>query len=232
MSIIAEFEVPATDFELGQILAVEELSTIELESLVPVGTGTVPLFWIHNSTRESFVKSIQGHGSVNSANAIDEFEDRTLFTLDWDANQDSLFSAIETTGGQLLSAIGTADRWKFELRFSDHQSLSGFRERCDEMGIAIKPTQVYNPTSPEAGPWYGLTEPQREALVLAVGWGYYDIPRGCTTKELADELGISDQAVTERLRRAIGSLVTNTVMTGHEEKDSPRRVHEGERSPR
>ncbi|WP_249361517.1 helix-turn-helix domain-containing protein [Haloterrigena sp. H1] len=33
--------------------------------------------------------------------------------------------------------------------------------------------------------------------------GYYDIPRGCTTAELADELGISDQAVTERLRRAI-----------------------------
>lgn len=41
--------------------------------------------------------------------------------------------------------------------------------------------------------------------------GYYDIPRGCTTKELADELGISDQAVTERLRRAIGSLVRHTL---------------------
>jgi len=51
-----------------------------------------------------------------------------------------------------------------------------------------------------------LSEPQREALTLAVRRGYYDIPRGCTTAELADELGISDQAVTERLRRAIGTF--------------------------
>ena len=43
--------------------------------------------------------------------------------------------------------------------------------------------------------------------------GYYDIPRGCTTEELADELRISDQAVTERLRRAIGAFARHTLLT-------------------
>jgi predicted DNA binding protein len=47
--------------------------------------------------------------------------------------------------------------------------------------------------------------------VLTVLKGYYDIPRGCTTNELADDLGISDHAVTERLRRAIVMLVTYTL---------------------
>ncbi|RLM81550.1 helix-turn-helix domain-containing protein, partial [Halobellus sp. Atlit-38R] len=61
--------------------------------------------------------------------------------------------------------------------------------------------------------WYGLSEPQREALTLAVQMGYYDIPRGCTTQELASELGISDQAVTERLRRAIGAFVRRALLT-------------------
>ena len=72
---------------------------------------------------------------------------------------------------------------------------------------------MYNPTDPEAGPWYGLSEPQREALMLAVRMGYYDIPRGCTTEDLANELGISDQAVTERLRRAIGTFGRHTLLT-------------------
>ncbi|GAB3704987.1 helix-turn-helix domain-containing protein [Halorubrum pallidum] len=48
--------------------------------------------------------------------------------------------------------------------------------------------------------------------------GYYEIPRGCTTKELADELEISDQAVTERLRRAIVALVTYTLPIGEEDQ--------------
>jgi len=36
---------------------------------------------------------------------------------------------------------------------------------------------------------------------------------GPVTVELAETLGISDQAVTERLRRAIVRLVTNTILT-------------------
>jgi predicted DNA binding protein len=62
------------------------------------------------------------------------------------------------------------------------------------------------------GAWYGLTPRQRRTLELAVRRGYYDIPRRCTTIELADELGISDQAVTERLRRGIVTFVTNALL--------------------
>jgi predicted DNA binding protein len=56
-----------------------------------------------------------------------------------------------------------------------------------------------------------VTGPQREALVLAVERGYYDIPRRCSTAELAAVLGVSDQAVSERLRRGIATLVERTL---------------------
>jgi predicted DNA binding protein len=212
MSVIAEFQVPSGVFELGQILDVEGVSSIELESLVPIGEATVPLFWIHNSTRDSFVESVQQHPAVNNTSAVDSFEDRTLFTLDWDAKQDHLFRGMEKYDGQLLSAIGRPDTWQFELRFPDHGALSEFTEHCQNESVTLEATRVYNPTKPDAGPWYGLSEPQREAITLAVESGYYDIPRGCTTQELADKLGISDQAVTERLRRAIVALVTHTLV--------------------
>jgi len=214
VTVIAEFRVASDDFELGRILTVEEPSAIELDSLVPTGGATVPLFWVHNSTRESFVDAVQDHPAVNETAVVDVFEDRTLFTLDWDANRDRLFRGIDEHDGQLLSAVGHPAAWDFELRFPSHEVLSEFTTHCEDAGIPLAMTRVYNPTEPDAGPWYGLTEPQRKAIRLAVKRGYYDIPRACSTQELADELGISDQAVTERLRRAIVALVEHTLSAG------------------
>lgn len=212
MSAIAELRVPSAGFELGRILTIDGLSSIELESLVPIGEATVPLFWVYNSTRDSFVETVQRHPAVNDASEVDVFEDRTLFTLDWDANQDHVFRGINENEGQILSARGTPDAWEFELRFPTHAALSDFKTHCENAQVALEVVRVYNPTEPDAGPWYGLTDPQREAITLAVQKGYYEIPKGCTTEELADELGISDQAVTERLRRAIVALVSHTLV--------------------
>jgi len=50
--------------------------------------------------------------------------------------------------------------------------------------------------------------------------GYYSIPRQTSTQELADEFGISDQAVTERLRRAIETLTENTLIAMEEDPDT------------
>lgn len=54
--------------------------------------------------------------------------------------------------------------------------------------------------------------PPYTALASAVRGGYYDIPRRMSTQDLADEFGISDQAVTERFRRGIASLVAHTLL--------------------
>jgi Predicted DNA binding protein len=213
MSVIVEFQVPSADFRLGEILRVEGVSSIELESLVPVGQATVPLFWVYDTTDESFVASVEEHPDVNKTATIDTLDDRALFKLDWDANQDRIFAGIDEYDGQLLSALGTPDVWEFELRFQAHADLSEFTNHCESGGISVDIVRVYRPTAPDSGPWYGLTNCQREALALAVRSGYYSIPRGCTTKDIAADLDISDQAVTERLRRAIASLATNTLIT-------------------
>lgn len=47
----------------------------------------------------------------------------------------------------------------------------------------------------------GLTTRQRETLRLAADRCYFEIPRRATLADLADELGVSDQAISERLRR-------------------------------
>lgn len=52
-----------------------------------------------------------------------------------------------------------------------------------------------------------LTPRQREAFTLARREGYYDYPRETTTRELADEMGVSKATFTEHLRRAEGRLL-------------------------
>jgi hypothetical protein len=61
---------------------------------------------------------------------------------------------------------------------------------------------------------YGLTDSQHRVLELASRRGYFEIPRDVTLKELADEVGVSHQALSEQLRRGIGALVEDTICIG------------------
>jgi predicted DNA binding protein len=56
-----------------------------------------------------------------------------------------------------------------------------------------------------------LTTRQFDALRLAYIEGYFEVPRQSSLEELADELDISPQAVSERLRRAQFRLLENAL---------------------
>jgi predicted DNA binding protein len=220
MSVIVELEIPADAFELGRILLVDPDVRVELESMVPIGEKAVPLFWVYDHSLDTFEKTVRNHPSIERLTVVDSHEDRTLYALDWDIEGDLLFGGFQELDAHLTSASGGTTAWQFELRFPGHGALSDFREYCDDAHIPLEVLRVYNPTKPDLGPWFGVTESQREALVLAVEEGYYSLPRGISTAELASELGISDQAVTERLRRGIETLVSNALVTADTEEES------------
>jgi predicted DNA binding protein len=219
MSVIVELEISADEFELGRILQIGTGVRVEMETVVPAADRAVPLFWVYRADAESFEEGVRDHESVSTITAIDIFEDRALYAMDWAVGEDRFFQAIVKNGGSILNATGFTREWDFEVRFSSHDQLGSFRTDLDDAHVTFEVLRVYNPTKPDAGPWYGLTPSQREAITLAVDAGYYDIPRTCTTVELADKLGISDQAVTERLRRAIVNLVSNTLVAVEEAED-------------
>lgn len=57
----------------------------------------------------------------------------------------------------------------------------------------------------------GLTDIQHDTLVTAIRAGYYDVPRSLLMGELTDELGVSQQALSNRLRRRHRTLVENAL---------------------
>ncbi|MFC7133943.1 MULTISPECIES: helix-turn-helix domain-containing protein [Salinibaculum] len=212
MAVIAHIRIPAESFELGRILELESGTTIELETMVPLGEKAVPFFSVTEEVHESFEQRVQNHPSVDDIVEVSRHDNERLYSLDWNIARDVFFQGVMEGQGQLLSAKGTPAEWEFELRFPTHEALSEFQKYCSNAHISLEVGRVYNPVRPGTGAWYGLTPAQRETLVLAVEGGYYSIPREISTQDLADALDISDQAVTERLRRAIHTLVENTLI--------------------
>lgn len=216
MSVIVELSLPSSAFELGRILDIESGSAVRLETMVPIGSRAVPLFRLRGDVREAFEEQVRTHPSVADIHEVSTSGDETLYALDWDTITDPFFEGVLSHEGYLLKATGTVQEWSFEIRFPSHDALDRFRTHCDAADIRPEVEQMFNPTNPDAGQ-YGLTPPQRETMCYAVENGYYDIPRGISTKDIADHFDVSDQAITERLRRAIDTLVTNTLL--HPDED-------------
>jgi predicted DNA binding protein len=59
---------------------------------------------------------------------------------------------------------------------------------------------------------FGLTAAQREALTLAFESGYYEVPADVTLDSLSEMLGITSQALSERLNRGTKQLIGSTVI--------------------
>lgn len=213
MSVIVELQVSAQDFEFGRVFSGMDVSvTIELESLVPIPGTSLPFVWISGENHDSLGDPLVSHPTICEVEKIESLSDRTLYALDWSVEYDHLFRQLREQSVQILGAGSTTGVWRFTLRFWTHQALSQFQDCCEDAQIDLDVSKVYNMPEARQGQDWGLTQPQREALTLAVREGYYDLPRGCNTADLGEWLDISDQAVTERLRRAIATLTRNTLM--------------------
>ncbi|WP_425492942.1 helix-turn-helix domain-containing protein [Natrinema amylolyticum] len=77
-------------------------------------------------------------------------------------------------------------------------------------------TSDQSPTDTQAAP---LTDGQATLLAAALEHGYFEVPRGITLNDLADDLDCSHQALSGRMRRALGNLV-DTALAGGPEPDT------------
>jgi predicted DNA binding protein len=213
MSVIVELTLPSEAFELGQILRVEGPTQVFLETMVPLGGRPTPFVRVRKEVRESFEESVRDHPDVDDIESVTSQGAETLYRLVWDPPDETLFGTLQDVDAALLEATGGAERWEIEARFPSHEALSAFQEHYTDEDVPLTVDRIYNPVDPDGDARYGLTSPQREALILAVREGYYSVPRKVSTKGLAGEFGISDQAVTERLRRGITTLVESTLLT-------------------
>lgn len=212
MSVIVDITVPAEDFALGRSLQpTEEGARCELERMVPTTDQIVPYFWVYDTDAEALEATLSADESVLEVKLLDQHDDQALFRIAWPADVNGLVQTLNQHEAVILEAVGTTKRWEFQLRFPDSVDTSAFRADCKQAGVRLDLQRLYHPDDPQTDR-SALTPTQRETLLSALEAGYFSIPRRITTEELADQMGISDQALNERLRRGHANVLTSLLV--------------------
>lgn len=212
MSIEASFVATEGEFPLAEVFSKFPAGQIELDRIVPTNDMIVPYFWLRDVTPSEIDISGISHPGIDDLRVVDDVDGEVLVRIDWDFEYVSVLTGILETDVELASAIGRRDKWTFEIRGNDQQDVSDFQTYCHEKDIPIELVQLHTLSPMHSGQEYDLTKAQREALTLAYARGYYDSPRKATQETVADELGITRQAVASRLQRGTRRLIASTLI--------------------
>jgi len=212
MTITARVQVSHPD--IGLTPTVQELANPSLRVVSNAGTDPENdmYFFLVGNDREPFERALEGDHTVADANRLSAFEGKHLYRITYAPDAVLISPKATEVGGITLDSQSTADGWLLHFQFPGRDALYQVWEFCKDAGVSFDIVelreQVDDPV--EADP-YGLTEPQREALLVAHGRGYFEEPREASLEELADALGISPTAVGGRLRRGMEKLIGATL---------------------
>lgn len=214
MSVILEFSIPGDEFSLGRVLSGPPDMHLELERIVPTREMVMPFVWATGDDFVAFEERVRDNPHVKELFALDKVGDSGLYRIEWTAIHDQdIIDGISKTDGTVLEASGNTT-WTFRLRFPDHDHLSQFYNYCTDHGISIHIERMYTSREEGHGGYqFGLSQEQLEAIVLALRRGYFATPKEVTLDELATELGISRQALSNRIRRANETVLQTVLLT-------------------
>jgi predicted DNA binding protein len=211
MGVIATLGVASDDTVLGQLADSTPTSEIEVEPTIPVGDEVASLVWMYAGDQSEVQRSIDAGSIAEVTDIVESHDDHTLYRLNWH-ERDELVQALRCSDAVLLEASGNADRWRFRIQFADSADLSRFQQECSEKDLDVVPTRIVNgDKSAECADH--LSQEQREVIRLGLQDGYFEVPRQCNLQTIADQLDISDQAASARLRRGLNHLLTGQIPT-------------------
>ncbi len=214
MATIAEFDVSPEEFALSVTRERVPDAEFEVERVVAHDQDRLmPFVWISADDLEAVESALDDDDSVADHEVIADLDDERLYRMEWIEDALVITHILTEEEGTVLTASGRGDRWHFRVLFPDHAALSATHDFARGEGLAFDVTKVYKLDDDREGR-FGLSEEQYTALVEATEQGYFDVPRAASLEDLASEMGISHQSLSERLRRAQRSLNENTILIG------------------
>lgn len=218
MSVVVDFSVPPDDFALGSALPSGEDVDIAIEAVVPTSGDRVPYVWVSGGDLDAFERGTRDSTAVLDLTLLERLDEDALYRIEWSPDANGLLTGLADHGAAVLEATRLR-RWRFRVRFHEHDLLRDFHGFCRENDVEVSVTRVAVLETPTgAGPRFDLTPEQREALLLAVRGGYFEVPRRSDLSAIADELGISRQATSKRIRRGVDRVLRGALL-GHGRRD-------------
>ena len=120
---------------------------------------------------------------------------------------------LEALDGSVMTATRSTSGWHCRVAFPSQDAVSQFIDIIESAEIEFEVNRRYELREFGEHNDYGLSGLQRETLLAALDTGHFDIPRQSTKADLSDKLDISDNAVSQRMRRGMKTLLKNTLKT-------------------
>ncbi|RDI71918.1 helix-turn-helix domain-containing protein [Halopelagius longus] len=220
MSTIASVELAAEEFALGRSLAEVPRAEFEVVRVVAHdGDSLVPYVRVTADSFEEFDDALDADPSVAEATLLDDFGDERLYRMEWVEDVLALTHVLVYAKGAVLEMYGTDEQWRVRLLLPDREALSDTAAYCRERDLTFEILNIHELSGSVSRGEFGLSQAQYEVLLTAAEQGYFDVPRDVTMADLADTLDVSQQAISERLRRGHANLVDNTIRVGEESFD-------------
>jgi hypothetical protein len=214
MATIVFASLPATRFALSHTLDALPGVAFECERIIESDNGALmPLVWVRGVSEAALAAALAQDETVEDATLVASFDDELLYRIAWVDELGVILRMLTNAEATILSAVGRGDEWRLRLMFPDRDSLTTTHEFCRAHGLDFHIESIRDMDGHPAGR-HGLTDEQYDALVHAVRHGYYDVPKRVSLCDLADGLGISHQALSERLRRGVATLVSDALLVG------------------
>lgn len=220
MSVITEFTTPAETFALQRTFETVPDVTIEIERLATHSREWVmPFLWATGDDLDAVEQALDADPSIDELQAIDLANSIGQFKVEWSEEFQELIDDIIDQHGIMQEAEAADGTWFLKLKFADRDAISEFQTHFRERAHNFELQRLYNGAAPK-GREYDLTTEQHEVLVTAFEKGYFAVPRDAQIADLAAELDISTNAVSQRIRRATDNLTRNTLTVSPPENRS------------
>jgi hypothetical protein len=212
MSVIADIRAQSPDLAFTE--ALDRVADVRLEVVNELGTdegGHYLFFWASGADVDTFQAGMAEDPTVASVRRYTEVDGRVLYRVELsDDTGVILYDGWVAVGADYIDARYEDGWWRARMRFPDRDALSQFEEWCMEREVTFELDSLYT-DRPGGEVGSILTEAQQEVLGVALAAGYFEVPREATMGDVAARLDVSEQAVSERLRRGHRRLIAEHV---------------------
>lgn len=214
MGLIADFRLVSEDLALVDVAAAVPEATLRIEAMRANPSGP-PTFVVSvaGADRDAVERAFAAATSVTDHSLVVEDEAARRYRCRPTGGPPEGLETIVENESVSDEITVTPSGWAERRWFADREEFDAFREFCRRNDAAVKLDRLLDADRATGGvdadaPPDPMTGPQREALVTAHEMGYFEVPRGATLADVADELGVAPPSLSERLRRAQSHLVS------------------------
>lgn len=208
MSIISEFKFQSPGFVLSDTF--QKISDIRLDFVQELALEPerpYVWFWAYGCDMAAFEEAMAEDETVADFTAYTRTDTHTLYRIHLsEATEIVNYPMWVEVGAELIDGGYEEGWWYSTARLPDREALNQVEEWFERHEVRFELSGIYT-TDSRNRTASQLSEEQQEALRVAIEKGYFDVPREGTLGDVANELDISTQAASERLRRGHRQLV-------------------------